>query len=204
MRLARAFKSSPALVVACVALLVSLTGTSIAAVEQLVPPNSVGKAQLKDGAVTSAKVKNKSLRRSDFKANQFPRGLRGPLGPPGPAGPPGPTGLPGGVIAYALIDEDANVVPTQSAGVTDASLTSPNPGIYCLRTLPASAKTIMVMPSNKGLTAANADRIASADMSLTPNPRYPGCARQDRVRVVIRDLSTGQATDSYFYVWFED
>ena len=204
MRVARAFKSSPALVVACVALLVSLTGTGIAAVEQLVPRNSVGTAQLKKGAVTSAKIKNKTLRRSDFKANQFPRGLRGPVGPPGPAGPPGPTGAGGGVVAYALIDDDGTLVAEQSSGVTSSMLTSPNVGVYCLRTLPAGARTIMAIPSNRPLTVANSDRVATADMSITASPRYAGCARTDRVRVIVRDLSTGQPTDSFVYIWFED
>ena len=60
-------RPSPAMVVACIALLVALGGTSIAAVTQLVPRNSVGTLQLKNNAVTSAKVKNQSLLRADFK-----------------------------------------------------------------------------------------------------------------------------------------
>jgi hypothetical protein len=51
-------RPSPAMVIACAALLVALTGTSIAAVEATVPKNSVGSAQLKNNAVTSAKIKN--------------------------------------------------------------------------------------------------------------------------------------------------
>jgi hypothetical protein len=41
-------------------------------------------------------------------------------------------------------------------------------------------------------------------MSLTARPRYPGCAQTDRVRIIVRDLSTSQPVDSYVYVWFED
>jgi hypothetical protein len=83
---------SPAIVVAAIALLVALGGTSIAAVSQ-VPRASVGTPQLKNNAVTGAKiaastitsadVKNGSLLRGDFKAGQIPAG---PAGPPGPAG----------------------------------------------------------------------------------------------------------------------
>jgi hypothetical protein len=76
MRPVRSSKNSPAMVVACLALLVSLTGTSVAAVSQLAN-GSVGTLQLKNNAVTSKKVKNRSLLRADFRAGQIPAGARG-------------------------------------------------------------------------------------------------------------------------------
>jgi hypothetical protein len=85
-------RPSPALVISCVALLIALGGTGYATVLQ-VPRNSVGTAQLKNSAVISAKVKNRSLLRADFAAGQLPAGPRGPAGPTGPAGPAGPPGL---------------------------------------------------------------------------------------------------------------
>jgi hypothetical protein len=103
-----AHRPSPAMVVACIALLVALTGTSIAAV-QAVAPNSIGTTQLKTNAVTTPKIRNRavtgakmaqnavtgarvlngSLTRSDFAANSLPAG---PPGPTGQTGPPGPAG----------------------------------------------------------------------------------------------------------------
>jgi hypothetical protein len=53
-------RPSPAMVVACIALLVALGGTSIAAVSQ-VANNSVGTAQLKSNAVTTPKIKNNAV-----------------------------------------------------------------------------------------------------------------------------------------------
>jgi hypothetical protein len=97
MGLVRRLKASPALVVACVALLVSLTGTSVAAVSQL-GKGTVGTAQLKNNAVTSKKVKNKTLVRADFKSGALlrgPRGLRGLTGAAGPAGAAGAAGAQG-------------------------------------------------------------------------------------------------------------
>jgi hypothetical protein len=85
---------SPAMVVACLALLVALGGTSVAAVTAI-PRNSVGTPQLKKNAVVSAKVKNGSLRATDFAAGQLPAGLAGPPGPAGAGGPQGPQGLAG-------------------------------------------------------------------------------------------------------------
>ena len=52
------YKPSSAMVVACVALIVALGGTSVAAVSALAP-GSVGPVQLKAGAVTNPKLRNK-------------------------------------------------------------------------------------------------------------------------------------------------
>jgi len=104
-------RPSPAMVVACLALLVALGGTSVAAVQALAP-NSVGTAQLRANAVTAAKIKNRnvtgaklafnavtgatvrnrSLSAADFIASSLPVGPQGPAGAAGPAGPAGPAG----------------------------------------------------------------------------------------------------------------
>jgi hypothetical protein len=73
------------MVVACLALAISLSGAAFA-VSTALPRNSVGALQLKNNAVTSAKVKNLSLRAADFAPGQIP---------PGPAGPQGPAGVSG-------------------------------------------------------------------------------------------------------------
>jgi hypothetical protein len=120
-------RPSPALVVACLALLVALTGTSVAAVNQL-GRNTVGPLQIKNGAVTnpkirnnavtSAKVANRSLLRSDFAPGQLPAGPTGPQGPVGPAGAAGPAGPAGTISAItvrtnsvAVVDATANTLP---------------------------------------------------------------------------------------------
>jgi hypothetical protein len=71
------------------ALFVALSGTAYAAT---LPRNSVGPAQLKRNAVTSAKVKPRSLLASDFRRGQLPAG---PEGPPGARGAEGATGARG-------------------------------------------------------------------------------------------------------------
>ena len=116
-------RPSPAMVVACLALLVALTGTSVAAVNQL-GRNTVGPLQLKNGAVTnpklrnnavtSAKVANRSLLRSDFAPGQLPAGPTGPQGPVGPAGPAGAAG-PAGVIGNVTVRQDSVSVPGSAA-----------------------------------------------------------------------------------------
>jgi hypothetical protein len=78
----------PAFVIAVGALFVALGGGAYAATA--LPANSVGTQQLKDNAVTSAKVRDHSLLKKDFKPGQLPagpRGRRGLTGAPGPTGP---------------------------------------------------------------------------------------------------------------------
>jgi hypothetical protein len=84
-------RPSPSMVVAFVALTVALGGTSYA-IAQL-PANSVGTKQLKKNAVTTAKVKNRSLVAKDFRSGQLPRGARGPAGPQGAPGTAGATNV---------------------------------------------------------------------------------------------------------------
>src|SRR5256714_399056 len=63
------FRPSPAMIVACVALLVALGGTSYA-VTQL-PNNSVGTPQLKKGAVTSLKIKDGTIIGADVNKSKL-------------------------------------------------------------------------------------------------------------------------------------
>src|SRR3954469_1578939 len=78
--------------VGLLALFLAMSGTAYAAT---LPRNSVGTAQLKPNAVTSAKVKDGSLRLSDFARGQLPPSLAGPKGAAGAAGAQGPAGVPG-------------------------------------------------------------------------------------------------------------
>jgi hypothetical protein len=86
-------RPSPAMMVAFVALMLALGGTSFAAVK--LAANSVGNAQLKKNAVTSAKVKNGSLTSADFKAGALRAGPAGAAGAAGAAGPAGVAGAQG-------------------------------------------------------------------------------------------------------------
>jgi len=99
-------KPSPAMIVACIALGVALSGTGYAVTS--LAPRSVGNRQLQTEAVDTRVVRDFSLRARDF----FPGVLRrGPQGPPGPRGPAGPAGAPGAPGAAG---------PTGPAGVIGA------------------------------------------------------------------------------------
>ena len=131
MRWLRRFRPSPAMVVASLALLVALGGTSYAAVQAL-PRNSV----------TTVQVKDFSLLNRDFKRGQVPRGPAGPPGPAGPAGPTGPAGPAGGGAAFkwALVRADANITRLPSVLQPRARST---PGWYVSRVgSPPAAETM--------------------------------------------------------------
>jgi len=92
MRRLRLHRPSPALVVACIALLVALSGTSYAAI--VLPRGSVGTIQLKNGAVTSMKVKDGTMTLVDVAPAERAK-LKGDAGAPGLKGDKGEQGAKG-------------------------------------------------------------------------------------------------------------
>src|SRR6476659_6141845 len=65
--------------IALLALFFALGGTAFAAGNALLPKNSVGTAQLKNGAVVKTKIAKKTL--AQLKGNKGAQGAPGPAGP---------------------------------------------------------------------------------------------------------------------------
>jgi hypothetical protein len=106
------------------ALLIALGGTSYAAANQL-PRGSVGTLQLRNGAVTSIKVLNGTLRRADFAPGTLLSGPAGPQGPQGPAGATGPAGPAGTVDTtqfYKKTESDARYLRRTQTIVSSISV----------------------------------------------------------------------------------
>jgi hypothetical protein len=130
MRSRRVRRPSPALVVSVVALVVALGGTGYAAI--VLPANSVGTKQLKRAAVTSTKiaanavssgkVKDRSLLAKDFAAGQLPAGPRGQTGPRGTTGGTGHAGRDGAAIT-ARVRSTAAVDTSPDGGAVSIPLT---------------------------------------------------------------------------------
>jgi hypothetical protein len=158
----RHIRLSPSMGVALVALVVALGGTGIAAVA-LLPPNSVGTAQIRDDSITRAKiahesitsvlVKDGSLLASDFAAGQLPAG---PAGPAGPQGPKGDAGTVGDVTVH-----------TQSV-VVPGSLKA-NDGVWETRsvTLYCPAGTVPLGAGTGWSSASGTDALATVYMRPT-------------------------------------
>lgn len=136
--------------VSLLALVVLGSGSAYAA-GQLLGRGTVGTKQLKRGAVTSAKVRNKSLRAIDFAPGQLPggsrgsegkrgadgkRGATGPRGPEGARGPAGPAGPQGPSRAFQAHGSAASV-DSASFGTTPVSLAVPAGAYVATATLEA-------------------------------------------------------------------
>ncbi len=132
----RGRRPSPAMIIACLALAVSLGGTGVAAVNAVLPNNSVGTAQLKNNAVTAAKVQRGTLRRSNFAPGvlALTPGPQGAQGPPGPAGPQGQKGDTGAAGAPGAIGD----VTVHSASVTVPASAPAGDGTYQTRSVQAN------------------------------------------------------------------
>lgn len=122
-------RPSPAMVVACLALGIALSGTAVAASVAL-GPNTVGTTQLKANAVTSAKVLNGTLVKADFKQSVLLRGAPGAAGPSGAAGAAGAAGPAGPSDAFARFLNGPIAIP--AAVTTLTTLTIPQAGKYVL------------------------------------------------------------------------
>lgn len=119
---------------------IALGGTATAAVV------ITGK-NVKNGSLTSADIKDRSLRAADFGAGQLPAGERGPAGPAGlngtngangangtngvngERGPTGPAGA--GAIAWAHVNADGTVDTSRSHNVTNANVKKTGGNFYC-------------------------------------------------------------------------
>jgi hypothetical protein len=115
--------------VGLLALFIAMSGTAYAA---SLPRNSVGTPQLRNNAVTSAKVKDHSLLSKDFKAGQLVRGprgiqgLQGPAGAAGPMGPPGARGADGrsGATSVSVVDSAGVAIVAGATQTATASCPS--------------------------------------------------------------------------------
>jgi hypothetical protein len=144
--------------VGLLALFMAMSGTAYAAT---LPRNSVGTAQLKANAVTSAKVKNGSLRLTDFARGQLPPALAGPKGAtgatgasglPGPQGPAGVPGLDGSALAAGEavpFNGTVGFIGNANFGFTAVSQNTPaGTGHYCVSLEPGLDQFANVLTIN--------------------------------------------------------
>lgn len=182
--------------VAYLALFIALGGTGYAATR--LPKNSVGTAQLKNGAVTAAKVKSHSLIGADFKAGQLPAGATGPAGAQGPKGE---AGAPGAALGYAHVvvkSAAATIDPSRSLNVVQANVTHPATGVFCFSGLPFTPHNAIA-----SLDAAATVEPLIASVGLPPDEAVLAiCGSTVQAVVATLNLNKKSNEDASFYVVF--
>jgi hypothetical protein len=143
-------RPSPALVIALVALFVSLGGTSYAAITITggnVKNGTLSSADVKNNSLTSADIKNGSLQFRDFRSGELPTGGGG-RGGNGTQGAPGAPGAAGSALGFARVAANGALDPTATKNV--ALVSKPAPGLYCLNLTTGTATSIQMTIDNSG------------------------------------------------------
>jgi hypothetical protein len=151
--------------IALLALFLALGGTSVAATNALLPRNSVGTVQLKNGAVTKKKINKKTVRA--LRGNRGAQGAQGTQGVQGLQGVQGAQGVPGTARAYGLVHLLGTTF-SRSKGVV--SVSHPGVGLYCILLDPSitfSATGAVVSP-NYPEDSTSSISIAHTEIFLSP------------------------------------
>jgi hypothetical protein len=150
---------SPAMLVALLALFVTMGSGAYAAL--VVPANSVGNKQLKNSAVTAAKVKPGALLAKDFKAGQLPRGAKGDTGW---QGPPGPSGAQGAAGAQGPKGDTGASAPAGSARAVGSVASDPFSQVPAF--LPGELKGWVKVVGSSGRYCLTADSTVNPSVSV--------------------------------------
>jgi hypothetical protein len=200
--------ASPAMIVACVALVVALGGVSYAA--GVLPAGSVGAKQIKKRAVTLTKISPAA--RSALTGQLGPpgpkgdngdpgapgaQGPKGDPGAPGLAGPKGERGDPGSALAYAHVNADGTVDDSRSKGISSANVTKRSTSSYCFHDLsftPNNAvATIDYGGSSTGREIAQVEIATSGDAV--------DCEPGETIEVATANPSTGFTPQPFWVVF---
>jgi hypothetical protein len=203
-------RPSPAMLVAVVALISSLTGGALAATlidTGDIENGAVTKKKVHKNAVNSKKVKNKTLKAKDFAPGQLAQGVQGIQGLQGEKGEKGAQGDPGeagSAAGYVLVNPDGSIDASRSKNVAQAQVEhTAATGVYCFD-VDFVVKSAVGASDN---SFANNDTITSAAVNDNPGTVLsdcPGGLPESDVRVRNYDVSAAALQDKRFMLWLED
>jgi hypothetical protein len=171
------------LAVAIIAMLLSLTGSAVAA-------KVITGKQIKDASITGKDVKDESLTAGDFRGSvQGPQGPRGPQGSRGPQGPAGPAGS---AVAYAHVTYPGAALTLDRARSKNITAISEGPDFVCIDAAVPVKNAIAAADFNGG-----AQPIADAAVLYDTT----GCPPGTDVQVATKLEGHGLVLEN-FSVWF--
>jgi hypothetical protein len=192
----RRFRPSPSMIVACIALLVAIGGTSYAAISVTgknvqngsltgkdVKNGSVDGADVRNSSLTTSDIRNQSLLATDFKSGQLPQGPKGDKGDPG---------APGSALGYATISDSHTVDPALSLNITTANVTQVGT-VVCFNGLPFTPR-VAVANVSAGAGTAGAQTIR------TYTEDHGGCPGREQAAVTAVSSATSTEVDPQAFV----
>ena len=169
-------RPTPAGVIACLALAISLGGSAFAATA-LAPKDSVGSAQVINGSLQTRDLSGKA--RKALRGNRGPRGYEGSPGSAGPTGPRGPAGNPW----------------TLGNGVLPSGKTLR--GVFAPGGTAAGADSLTQESISFGFTSAGFPTVHYIPVGTSPPPECPGTKTQPEAapgQLCLYEAHTGNVT----------
>jgi hypothetical protein len=132
------------------------------------------------------------------------QGIQGVKGDQGIQGVKGDKGDAGTAVAYATVVATGFVVDTKSKNITSANVQKDtfDPGVYCLKDLPFTPRSVMVAAEIAGVDGGQDDVVATAFLVTPPASIAGGCS--GTVEVHTYDISDGSLQDRPFTIWLEN
>jgi len=180
--------TSPAMVVAVVAMAFALVGTAVAANDGTIYPK-----------LTKSKVKKIAKKQADkeLKAN-----VSGSQVNEADHAASADRATDANTIAYGMFEPDGTIAGDDRVkNLTNANVTHPAAGTYCFQDLSFNALSAMVSADNG---FGNNDTVASLRIDTPAGTGLGGCPVEASVRVLTFDVSAASLQDRRFLIWFQD
>jgi len=201
------FRPSPAMVVALVALFVSLGGVSYGVASGTIGTreirnNSIRTTDIRNGQVSSRDLRDNDVRGGDVRADTLTGAdLReGTLGKVPSAAQADVAFSP---VAYARVAASGDVIESGSRGVGDGNVSVESTSAYCFRNLPFQFKTAQVTIDFESSANQEPDVGATAVASAALGNPFGDCAGSGvHAEIVTARADTGDYVKSGFFVTF--
>lgn len=184
-------RPSAALVIACMALLAALGGTSWAGT--VIGHGSGGSR----GLARAAKSSRGPRGFRGPQGPQGPQGSTGPVGPRGASGPIGPAGPAGSAVGFADINAAGMISTSKNVQVVSHSAGS---GVYCMKLGTGTALNVVAMIDNSGADPRQSFVAGTTNASAVAQ----GCPTGSQFEIATGDVGVGAGqgtfSDKAFYV----